>query len=57
MIPHGWPAISGKEETISDTIERQINFTGTYQDMGVTAPAWQNVQAGVLRSPHSPCGM
>ncbi|MGB8220738.1 MAG: PAS domain S-box protein [Methanoregula sp.] len=39
-----------KEETISDTIERQINFTGTYQDMGVTAPAWQNVQAGVLRA-------
>jgi PAS domain S-box-containing protein len=39
-----------KEETITDTIERQINFTGTYQDMGVTAPAWQNVQAGVLRA-------
>ncbi|MGA2161537.1 MAG: transporter substrate-binding domain-containing protein [Methanoregula sp.] len=39
-----------KEETISDTIERQINFTGTYQDMGVTAPAWQNVQEGVLRA-------
>jgi PAS domain S-box-containing protein len=39
-----------KEETISDTIERQINFTGTYQDMGKTAPVWQNVQEGVLRA-------
>ena len=32
-----------KEEKIADTIARQINFTGDYEDMGITAPAWQNV--------------
>jgi signal transduction histidine kinase len=30
-------------EVIADTIERQINFTKDYEDMGVNAPAWQDV--------------
>ena len=37
-----------KEEKIADTIARQINFTGDYEDMGITAPAWQNVD-GIVR--------
>lgn len=28
---------------IADTIERQIEFTRMYEDMGVKAPVWQNV--------------
>ena len=32
-----------KEEKIAETITRQINFTRDYEDMGITAPAWQNV--------------
>jgi signal transduction histidine kinase len=34
-----------KEEMIADTIERQINFTSDYEDMGVKSPVWQNVEA------------
>ena len=37
-----------KEERIAETITRQINFTGDYEDMGITAPAWQNV-GGIIR--------
>jgi signal transduction histidine kinase len=37
-----------KEEKIAETIARQINFTGDYEDMGITAPAWQNVD-GIVR--------
>jgi len=37
-----------KEEKIADTIARQINFTRDYEDMGVAAPAWQNVD-GIVR--------
>lgn len=29
------------EEKIVDTLERQINFTREYQDLGVNAPVWQ----------------
>ncbi|PKL57960.1 MAG: PAS domain S-box protein, partial [Methanomicrobiales archaeon HGW-Methanomicrobiales-5] len=32
-----------KEKKIADTIERQINFTQAYEDLGVHAPTWQNV--------------
>ncbi|MDO9035381.1 MAG: PAS domain S-box protein [Methanoregula sp.] len=32
-----------KEEQIAEMIEYQITFTRDYQDMGVNAPAWQNV--------------
>ncbi|MDP3564143.1 MAG: HAMP domain-containing sensor histidine kinase [Methanoregula sp.] len=39
-----------KEKKIADTIERQINFTGDYEDMGGRSPLWQNVEAVVLRA-------
>ena len=32
-----------KEEKIADTIGRQINFTRDYENLGVKAPAWQNI--------------
>jgi len=32
-----------KEETVVDTISRHILFTRDYEDMGVTAPTWQNI--------------
>jgi PAS domain S-box-containing protein len=32
------------EEQIADTIGRQIEFTRVYEDMGVSAPVWQNVE-------------
>ena len=37
-----------KEETIADTIARQLSFTKDYEDMGIAAPAWQNVD-GIVR--------
>jgi PAS domain S-box-containing protein len=39
-----------KEIMIAETMERQIDFTKIYEDMGTTAPAWQNVDACVRRS-------
>ncbi|MFA5413949.1 MAG: PAS domain S-box protein [Methanoregula sp.] len=36
-----------KEQNIANTIETQIRFTKDYQDMGVKAPAWQNVHKTV----------
>ncbi|MFA4825567.1 MAG: MASE3 domain-containing protein [Methanoregula sp.] len=36
-----------KEERAANAIERQIIFTKEYQDLGVKAPDWQNVEAGV----------
>jgi signal transduction histidine kinase len=39
-----------KEEMIADTIERQINFTSDYEDMGVKSPVWQNVEAIVRKA-------
>jgi signal transduction histidine kinase len=33
-----------KEKMIAETITHQINFTRDYEDMGITAPAWQNVE-------------
>ncbi len=38
-----------KEEKITETIVHQINFTKDYEDMGVKAPQWQNVNR-VIRS-------
>lgn len=38
------------EEKIVETLERQINFTREYQDLGVTAPVWQNVHAILEKS-------
>jgi len=42
--------IVDKEESIAKTIERQIKFTGDYQDMGVKAPSWQNIHDSVMRA-------
>ncbi len=33
-----------KQELIADTIEREINLTGDYEDMGIKSPVWQNVE-------------
>lgn len=33
------------EAKIANTIERQINFTRDYEDMGVKSPVWQNIDA------------
>ena len=38
-----------KEEKIAETISHQISFTKDYEDMGVKAPAWQNVSALIRR--------
>ena len=38
------------EEKIADTLERQINFTREYQDLGATAPVWQNIHAGIEKA-------
>jgi len=38
-----------KEERIATTMERQITFTGYYQDMGIREPVWQNVEATIRR--------
>ncbi|MCX6690892.1 MAG: HAMP domain-containing sensor histidine kinase, partial [Methanoregula sp.] len=39
-----------KEEQAANTIEHQIAFTRDYQDLGVTAPAWQNVNASIEKA-------
>ncbi len=47
------PAASGylkKEISIAQTIGHQIDFTKIYEDMGTTAPVWQNISASVRRA-------
>lgn len=39
-----------KEGMIADNIERQINFTQDYEDLGVKLPLWQNIEAIVNRA-------
>ena len=39
-----------KEAKISAVIERQIAFTRDYQELGVNAPGWQNVDASVRKA-------
>jgi len=36
-----------KEQLAANTIEEQITFTRDYQNLGVAAPAWQNVNARI----------
>lgn len=36
-----------KERRIADVISRQISFTKEYENLGVNAPAWQNIAAVV----------
>ncbi|MHB8163637.1 MAG: ATP-binding protein [Methanoregula sp.] len=39
-----------KEREVADAIGRQIDFTRIYEDMGTTAPVWQNLDASVRRA-------
>jgi PAS domain S-box-containing protein len=39
-----------KEEKAAATIEEQIAFTKEYQEMGVSAPSWQNVNASIEKA-------
>ncbi|PKL69666.1 MAG: hypothetical protein CVV30_08950 [Methanomicrobiales archaeon HGW-Methanomicrobiales-1] len=39
-----------KEREVADAIGRQIDFTRIYEDMGTTAPTWQNLDASVRRA-------
>jgi PAS domain S-box-containing protein len=39
-----------KEEKAAVIIEEQITFTKQYQEMGVSAPAWQNVNASIEKA-------
>ena len=39
-----------KEERAAATIEEQITFTKEYQEMGVSAPSWQNVNAKLKKA-------
>ncbi len=43
----------GRMDLIADTIERQIEFTRLYEDMGVKAPIWQNIDALVRNAASS----
>jgi PAS domain S-box-containing protein len=36
-----------KEEQAANTIEHQITFTKDYQELGIAAPEWQNVNASI----------
>jgi PAS domain S-box-containing protein len=39
-----------KEEQAADAIENQIKFTRDYQELGVAAPKWQNVNASIHKA-------
>ena len=39
-----------KEEQAANTIEHQISFTRDYQELGVAAPEWQNVNASIQKA-------
>jgi PAS domain S-box-containing protein len=41
-----------KEEKAANTIEHQITFTRDYQNLGVAAPEWQNVNASIQHALH-----
>jgi PAS domain S-box-containing protein len=44
------PVLLRKMQNIADVIEEQISFTKDYEEMGVKAPTWQNVSAGIQRA-------
>jgi signal transduction histidine kinase len=44
------PEYLEKEMSIVETIGLQIDFTKAYEDMGTTAPAWQNVNECIRRA-------
>jgi PAS domain S-box-containing protein len=37
----------GKEEKISETITKQIEFTKYYEDIGINAPEWQDIRTQI----------
>ena len=39
-----------KEEQAAGTIQRQITFTKDYQDLGISAPAWENVNTSITKA-------
>ncbi len=39
-----------KEEKAANTIESQITFTRDYQNLGIAAPEWQNVNASINKA-------
>ncbi len=39
-----------KEQIAANAIERQITFTRDYQELGVAAPEWQNVNASIKKA-------
>jgi len=39
-----------KEKKIAETIDRQIMFTRDYENMGVNAPVWQNVNSCIRKA-------
>jgi PAS domain S-box-containing protein len=39
----------GKEITVAETIRRLIQFTRDYENMGVSAPVWQNISAYIRK--------
>jgi PAS domain S-box-containing protein len=39
-----------KAERVAGVIERQITFTKEYQDLGVRAPAWQDIGACIIKA-------
>ena len=39
-----------KEDQAADAIENQIKFTRDYQELGVAAPEWQNVNASIEKA-------
>jgi len=39
-----------KEEKAANTIESQITFTRDYQNLGIAAPEWQNVNASIQKA-------
>jgi signal transduction histidine kinase len=39
-----------KEMSIAETIGLQIDFTQAYEDMGTTAPVWQNINENIRRA-------
>jgi PAS domain S-box-containing protein len=43
----------GRMDLIANNIERQIEFTRMYEDMGVKAPIWQNIDALVRNAASS----
>lgn len=48
--PSGLLEATGKAEKVAETINRQLEFTKDYEEMGVNAPTWQNVDAIVSHS-------